>query len=140
MLTVEEQVEVYGQLWDKGEVLVNGFDAMGTGFLNRPEPHLFALEEDLARVRPVETRQDLNEGALPGTVVADQAQHFPSLKFEVDIPEGNNGAEGFGNAFGAQHCILASIPQRALPVRGRIHTYSVAHNLTLRPKRLIAMR
>ena len=65
VLTVEEQVEVYGQLWDKGEVLVNGFDAMGTGFLNRPEPHLFALEEDLARVRPVETRQVLTKVLFP---------------------------------------------------------------------------
>ena len=48
VLAVEEQVEVNGQLWDQGEVLVNGLDAVGRASLTTGTD-FFAFEEDLPR-------------------------------------------------------------------------------------------
>src|ERR1019366_779110 len=77
-LAVKEEVLRDRQLWDKGEVLVDGLDAQTARVGNRPEGHLLALDVDLAGVGRLEAAQNLHERALSRPVVAHQAEHLSS--------------------------------------------------------------
>ncbi len=85
---------------------------------------------------------DLNEGALARTVVPHQPKYLAPAQLEVDAAEGDHGAKGFSNAFGAQDRFAPSLVARRcnLTVAGGVDRGTVAHNLTLRPKRLMAAR
>ncbi len=73
-LAVQEHVVRDGQRRDQREILVDGVDPERACVVDRPEGRLLAVDEDPARVGPVEPAQDLDERRLAGAVVADQAE------------------------------------------------------------------
>ncbi len=67
-----------------------------------------SLDEDPALVLPLEPAQDLDEGALAGPVVADQAEDFAPVEVHVDPSQRHYGTEALGYAFGAKDHIRLS--------------------------------
>ena len=109
-----------GQRRDQREILVDGVDPERACVVDRPEGRLLAVDEDPARVGPVEAAQDLDERRLAGAVVADQAEALALAEAERDVDEGRDGAEPLrevldpdrGRRVGA-HCSLPRFRSRA---------------------------
>jgi hypothetical protein len=69
-LGAKHDVLGHGEGWDQGEVLVDHPDAAGYSILRVVDFDLFAVDEDGARVRLVESVEDLHQGGLPCAVLA----------------------------------------------------------------------
>lgn len=59
---------------------------------------MVAAPGDGAVVGLVGAGQHLDEGGLPGAVLAEQAVHFTGLDVEVDAVEGPDSGERFGDS------------------------------------------
>src|SRR5215475_13060771 len=90
--------------------------------VDRAERHLLAVDEQAASVGPVEAGQDLDQGRLPGAVVAHEAEHFALRQVQRDIDECGNRtealrdvlrADGVGPAAVRAHCSLPTFRNRA---------------------------
>ena len=97
-LVAEEQVLVDGELGDQRQVLVDGLDPVRAGVLDGAEADALAAEQHVAPVLLVEAAEDLDERALAGSVVADQAEHLALPQGEVDAPQDVQRAEALGDA------------------------------------------
>src|SRR5207248_2875361 len=73
--------------------LVDDLDAELDRILRRVDVDLLTLEDDLAAVRRVRTRDALDQRRLAGAVVADERHHLSVSHLEVDVREGLDGAE-----------------------------------------------
>ena len=97
-LVAQEQVQVHRELRDQRKVLVDGLDPVCAGVLDRVEADALAADEHLARVLLVEAAQDLDEGALAGSVVSDEPEHLALAQREVDAAENDERAEALRHA------------------------------------------
>src|ERR687890_912580 len=75
-LAPEEHVLGYAEERDKVDLLVYGADTRRLRLARFGERGLFAVEENLALVGPVDPGDDLDKGRFPGTVLADQGVHL----------------------------------------------------------------
>jgi hypothetical protein len=66
-----------GQFVDQGQILVHDVDSQGSCVLHGLERHLFAVEQNPARVGRLETAEDLEQGGFAGAVVAEKRKHLP---------------------------------------------------------------
>jgi hypothetical protein len=127
-LAVQEHVVEDGQFVDEGEVLVDGLDAKGSGLGDGAEVHLLALYEEPAPVGAVEARDRLEQRALAGAVVPDQAEHLAPLDVHVHALEYLDGPESLDEVLGAQE-----VPTRGRAVGGAVA--SVPHQTLPEPRR-----
>jgi hypothetical protein len=102
-LMVEEQVQVHGQLGDEGQVLVHGLDPVRGGVGDGSEMHLVAVDQDASRILGEQPAYDLDEGALAGSVVADQAEHLTAVQRHVDTAQDRERPEGLRQALDLEH-------------------------------------
>src|SRR4029450_5888557 len=82
----------------EARVLVDGLDAELAGRDGVRDGDLVALEPDLAAVGGQGARQDLDQRALAGPVVAAQRRHLARVDGEVDAPQRPDAAEALGDA------------------------------------------
>ena len=82
---------------DEHEVLVDHADAGGHGIPRPTEMLHDVIEEDLALIGTVQAIQDVHEGRLAGTVLAEQRVDLTRLDDEVDVVVGDEPAEAFGD-------------------------------------------
>ena len=94
----QEQVEIDRELRDQREVLVDGLDPVRAGVLDGVEADALAADQHIAAVLLVEPAQDLDERALAGSVVADEAEHLALAQDEVDAAEHDERAEPLRHA------------------------------------------
>ena len=92
-LHVGDRVEVVAQR----EVLVHRLDAV-LASRRRRESDRLAADEDLTRVRRVQSAEDLDERALPRAVVADEADDLAVIDVDVDAPKCLQTAEPLHDA------------------------------------------
>src|SRR5215216_4069272 len=97
-LAAEEQVGRRVELGRQRQVLVHGLDAELAGRHRVRDGDLAALEPDLAAIGGEGARQDLDQRALAGPVVADQGRHLPRVDGEVDAPQRPDAAEALRDA------------------------------------------
>jgi hypothetical protein len=57
-----------------------------------------ARDPNVPGVGPVDAAQDLDAGALPGSVLADQAEHLPRVERQRDILERHRSLEDLRDA------------------------------------------
>ena len=88
---------VHGHPGHEGEVLEDGVDPERPSVRDGLQLHLVAVDEDLPRVRLVESGQDLHQGRLPRTVVADQSEHLARADVERDVLERSHDAEALAD-------------------------------------------
>ena len=91
-LAAEEQVGRRVELGGEGEVLVDGLDAelAGRDRVGDGDP---AASNRIAAVGRQRAREDLDQGALAGAVVADQGRHLARVGGEIDALEGPDAAK-----------------------------------------------
>src|SRR5262249_36554698 len=86
---VPGRIEVVGE----GEILIDGLDPEQPRFPRIGDRHALAVEQQLAGVRLVNARDDLDQGRLPGAVVSDDGVHLVWSQREIGTPERNDAAE-----------------------------------------------
>ena len=94
-LAPEEHVLGHAEERDQVDLLVNGADPRRLRLARLGERDLFAVEENLALIGPVDPGDDLDQGRFPGTVLADQGVRLSWLKLERDAVEGQYAGEPF---------------------------------------------
>ncbi|GBD84463.1 hypothetical protein BMS3Abin02_00856 [bacterium BMS3Abin02] len=82
-----------GDRLDQHEVLVDHPDAMGYGVGRRVDRHRLAVDENQTVVRLMEPVEDLHQGRLPRSVLAEQGVDLTSMDVEVDVIIGKHPRE-----------------------------------------------
>ena len=67
------------------------------GVTGTVEEDRLAVEHYLAGVRPVHSREGLDEGRLARAVLAGEGVYLPGKQLQGDVPQGANRAEGLRN-------------------------------------------
>ena len=96
-LAVQEHVVVDGHPGHEREILEDRVDSERAGVRHGLQLHLFAVDEDLPRVRLVEAGQDLHERRLARAVVADQSEHLARADMERDVLERRDDTEALAD-------------------------------------------
>ena len=81
----EDDVLSHGERLDETKVLVHHADPRVERVTRRVEANLLAVELDLALVLPVEAGEDVREGGLARSVLAEQRVHLPFGRLEADV-------------------------------------------------------
>src|ERR1700735_1305055 len=68
-----------------------------------PEHDLLVVDQQLARVGPLESAEDLQQGRLAGSVVADEAEDLAAGQVQVHVPQRRHRAEPLADVLGPQH-------------------------------------
>ncbi len=97
LVVSEQYVLGDGERLDETEVLVHHRDARRERVTRRREPHGLAPQLDRSCVGLVETRQDVRQGALPRTVLAEQRVHLADGGLEVDAVVREHAGEALGD-------------------------------------------
>ena len=77
------------------ELLMHHPDACRKGIRWRREPHLLAVESDVALIRAVDARQAIHQRGLPGTVLTKHSVHRAGANREARPGIGNNAGSRF---------------------------------------------
>ncbi len=85
------------EIRDERELLEDDGDAQVAGVGGRSQVHGRAVDEDLARVRPMRPAQDPDERGLAGAVLAQQEVHFAGLNDERNVFERADSRKGLGD-------------------------------------------
>ena len=96
-VVAEQHVLGDGERLDEPEVLVHHRDAGGERVARRREPDGLAPQLDRSGVGLVEAREDVREGALPRTVLAEQRVHLADGGLEVDGVVREHAGEALGD-------------------------------------------
>src|SRR5207249_3458283 len=89
----DQHVVADGHSSEEAELLERARDT-AAGDLVRPEPRdRAAVQPDVARVRPGEAGDDVEEGRLPRAVRPDDADDLPRRHREADVGVGHDAAE-----------------------------------------------
>ena len=78
---------------------MNGDDAMTPGGAGVVESHRPAGDEDFAGVGGEDAAQEVDEGALAGTVLADEGVNAAGAEGERGVFQGADAGEGFAEVF-----------------------------------------
>src|SRR5581483_10731362 len=68
------------------------------------EDRLLAVDQETARVRPVDAGENLHERGLPRSVLADEAVHLAGVQLDVAVHEGVHGAEALLRVLEREQC------------------------------------
>jgi hypothetical protein len=85
------------QIREKSGMLVHHGNALPLRFKRGPVFDGGALDDDIADIGPVDSRQQLYARALPGAVLAKQSEDFPARQIERDIAERDRSAESLAH-------------------------------------------
>ena len=85
------------QIGEKSGMLVHHGNASPLRFKRRPVLDRGSLDEDIADIGPVDSRQQLYARALSGAVLAKQSEHFSARQIERDIVERDRSAEALAH-------------------------------------------
>ena len=97
-LAAEEHVARDVEIVEQVELLVDDGDAGGDRLAHREPVMLDPVDPDRARGRARDPAQDLHQGRLAGTVLADQAQHLAAVQGEVDPAQRHDAGIGLDDA------------------------------------------
>ena len=89
----DEHVLGDGEVREQSRFLVNHGDAERAGLGGPVDQGGHTLEQDRAAVRLVDAGQDLDQGALAGTVLADQAVDLAGAQVHRDVGQGGCRSE-----------------------------------------------
>ena len=97
---VESEQDVLGDglRRDQREVLVDHPETGRDRVARRAERDRRPVEEDLARIRPVEPRQDVHQRALAGPVLAEQRVDLARAQVEINLVVGDDAGERLDDA------------------------------------------
>ena len=101
-LRADEEVAADRHKRQHGQVLVNRRDASIQGVARRAEDDRLAVHEERAGVGRVYPRQRLDEGRLPGAVVAEEAVHLARTDRQRDVLERDHAPEVLGDVTGLE--------------------------------------
>ena len=87
------------------------------GLARRVDANALAAQPDLALVRVVEPVEDVHQGRLPRSVLAEKRVHLAVLELEVDVVVGDDPREALGDALQLEEGGVRHVPGRS--VRGR---------------------
>ena len=104
----EEDVVRRRQFGNEVELLMNDRDPRPLGVLHASELHRRACDPDEFVVLDVNAGEDLHQRAFAGAVLANQRVNLAGLEVEVDIDQGSDPAERFGDARGFEDDAVAS--------------------------------
>ena len=107
-VAAEADVLGHRQRGDDAEFLGDIGDAGVKRLVRCPQPDLFAGDFDRAGVGALQAREDLDERALSGAVLAEKRHHLAALQREVHALQGRHGAVALGNAAHAQNGIVTA--------------------------------
>ena len=82
---------------------MHGRDAGLKGRLGRRQPDRHAVEEDLARIRREQAGQNLDQGGLARSILAEEGVDFAGLQVEVDVHQGVDAGKGAVQPADFQH-------------------------------------
>jgi hypothetical protein len=102
----QEEVLVDGQLVDEREVLEDAVDPDLAPVLNRARVIGLALDRDRARIRRLEAGENLDQGRLARSVVAEQPEHLALAQVQADVSQRDRGAESLGDVLHTQHVVV----------------------------------
>jgi hypothetical protein len=85
------------QIGTKTELLGHNGDALLLRLAWRRDETEFAVDENVAVVRPINASQNLDQSALAGAVLAANAANFTGAHLKRDVFERDNRAECFRN-------------------------------------------
>ena len=91
------------QLGDEVEFLVDDRDARAFGVLHAGETNRRSGKPDRAFVFDMHAGEDFHQSRFAGAVLAHQRMHFAAHQVEVDVAQGLDSGERFGDAFGFQN-------------------------------------
>ena len=97
-LRAEEQIGRDVARVHEREILVDRRDPRLDRVFGAGQRQRFAVEEDLAFVGSVETRDDLDQRRLAGAVVAEQGERLPGAHLEAHVTKSLNVPEGLADA------------------------------------------
>src|SRR6202453_342815 len=83
---------------EEADVLEGPHDPTLRGVVKRMEIGPPAVDRDVAVVRPVIAREDIDEGCLAGSIRANESVHLAGLDGERDVSERPHAAEGLGES------------------------------------------
>jgi len=92
---VGDDVEVVAER----EVLIDRRDPDVGGVRGRVDPHLLAVEDELALVGRPHAGDRLDERRLPSAVVAHERDDLPRVDGELHLGQRLHGAEPLGDSF-----------------------------------------
>ncbi len=83
---------------DQPELLVDHPDAQADGVPGRADVDALAFDVDFPFVGIVDTVEDVHQGGLAGTVLAQQGVDFPGAHRQVHVVVGQDAGETLDNA------------------------------------------
>ena len=109
LLAPEEHVLDDVEVVRQREVLVDDLDAeVGRRAVGPWMLTGLPVEEDLAAVDAVDARHALDQRGLAGAVVADERHDPPGIDLEVDLVQGDHGAEVLASPLAARGAVCRS--------------------------------
>ena len=121
-LLAEIDVLGHAEVGHDAQLLVHHADARRQRLARRAEMHRPAVDRHAAVVLAVQAGDDLHQGRFAGAVLAHQAVDLAPAQHEVDVAQGRDAAERFGDA--AQRGVFeraaaAIVPSTAQPPNAR---------------------
>ena len=101
-LAPEPDILLDCQVGDKRQLLEHGGDALRLRGAWIDGTKRLTLEYDGALIRPDRARQDLDEGALAGAILADQCMDLARRRAELSMRERGDAAEALRHSRGLQ--------------------------------------
>ena len=83
----EENVRRYVEIVGQGEVLIDGLDAEVLGVARVRDLHRLAFEKDRAAVPRHRAREDLDQGRLARSVVANERMRLAAVDVEINASQ-----------------------------------------------------
>src|SRR5918996_1589761 len=115
----DAQVLQDAQLLDEPQVLVHEAHAELAELAGRQrQPHVLAVDQQLALVRLVEAGEHLDQRRLAGAVLPEEAVHLPGEHAQVDAAEGARPAEALRQAAKLQ-------PRRCVSIHYLVRPHSL---------------
>ena len=96
-LTSEEDVAGHVERVDHLQFLMDDGDAETGRVAGTVDGHGCAVEEDLTSVRPVNAGENLHQGGLAGTVLADECDDLTARHVEVHLVQSDDAGKAFGD-------------------------------------------
>ena len=89
----DKDVLGHREVGEEGGLLIDHRDARGLAFGNVPERHRLSIDPELAGVEVIQASEDLDEGGLARTVLADQGVDFAREDVDRSVREGDDRTE-----------------------------------------------
>src|ERR1700676_4082442 len=84
-------------------MLMHDGDAAAKRIERRAQYDRLPVENNGARIRLVQTRQELDAGAFAGAVLTEEREDLPGVEVERHVPDRDGAAEALGGIVEAEH-------------------------------------